>query len=196
MKTMRTLWSSAICLLAMAGMDHPAARGENSLPIAILNLDRIFKTHQPLLDQLAPAREEAKALQEKLQLRQAEIETVANQIRKTEPSTPDFQRLQAQLLKLNGELRQLAETGQQAIQKKETTVYLAFYRTLDDEVAKYAKAKGLKLVLRQQEGSLDENQTLQEILKSLNRSIIYQDGLDITDDILKALDARAAANKP
>jgi len=138
------------------------------------------------------AREEAKALQEKLQLRQAEIETVANQIRKTEPNTPDFQRLQAQLLKLNGELRQLAESGQQAIQKKETTVYLAFYRTLDDEVAKYAKAKGLKLVLRQQEGSLDENQTLQEILKSLNRSIIYQDGLDITDDILKALDARAA----
>jgi len=185
--------AASVCgLLLGVHLTVASARGENSLPIAILNLDRIFKSHQPLLDQLAPAREEAKALQEKLQLRQAEIETVANQIRKTEPNTPDFQRLQAQLLKLNGELRQLAESGQQAIQKKETTVYLAFYRTLDDEVAKYAKAKGLKLVLRQQEGSLDENQTLQEILKSLNRSIIYQDGLDITDDILKALDARAA----
>ena len=78
------------------------------------------------------------------------------------------------------------------MQKQESTIYLAFYRTVDDEVAKYAKAKGLKLVLRQQDSSLDENQPLAELLKSLNRSIIYQDGLDITDEILKALDARAA----
>ena len=185
--------ASVLCLLSGILVATPTARADDSLPIAILNMDRIFKTHKPLLDQLAPAREEAKELQEKLQLRQAEIETVAIQIRKTDPNTPDFQRLQAQLLKLNGELRQLAESGQQTIQKKESAIYLAFYRTLDDEVAKYAKAKGLKLVLRQQESSLDENQPLQEILKSLNRSIIYQDGLDITDEILKALDARATS---
>ena len=43
--------------------------------------------------------------------------------------------------------------------------------------------------------SLDDNQPLAEILKSLNRSIIYQDGLDITDDILQALDARATEKK-
>ena len=47
---------------------------------------------------------------------------------------------------------------------------------------KYAKAKGLKLVIRQQDSSLDEKQPLAEILKSLNRGIIYEDGLDITDD--------------
>lgn len=185
-------WAAVLGLLCGILVATGTARAEDSLPIAILNMDRIFKTHQPLLDQLAPAREEAKALQEKIQLRQAEIETVANQIRKAEPGSPDFQRLQGQLLKLNGELQQMAQAGQQAIQKKETTVYLAFYRTLDEEVAKYAKAKGLKLVLRQQESSLDNNQPLQEILKSLNRSIIYQDGLDITDDILQALEARAS----
>ena len=186
-------WAAAICLLSGIMVAATSARGDESLPIAILNMDRIFKTYKPLLDQLAPAREEAKALQEKIQLRQAEIETVANQIRKAEPGSPDFQRLQGQLLKLNGELQQMAQAGQQTIQKKETTIYLAFYRTLDEEVAKYAKAKGLKLVLRQQDSSLDDNQPLQEILKSLNRGIIYQDGLDITDDILQALDARAVS---
>jgi Skp family chaperone for outer membrane proteins len=185
--------ASVIGILFGVQLAAAYAHADDSLPIAILNMDRVFKTHQPLLDQLAPAREEAKALQEKVQLRQAEIETVANQIRKAEPGSPDFQRLQGQLLKLNGELQQMAQAGQQTIQKKETTIYLAFYRILDEEVAKYAKAKGLKLVLRQQESSLDEKQPLQEILKSLNRSIIYQDGLDITDDILKALDVRAAS---
>jgi Skp family chaperone for outer membrane proteins len=186
--------ANRIPLVLLAGLLFAATvRAEDSLPIAILNMDRIFKTHKPLQDQLAPVREEAKRLQETVQLRQAEIETVATQIRKTDPSTPDFQRLQAQLLKLNGELQQLAQSGQQSIQKQESTIYLVFYRTLDDEVAKYAKAKGLKLVIRQQDNSLDDNQPLAEILKSLNRSIVYQDGLDITDEILKALDARAAS---
>ena len=79
------------------------------------------------------------------------------------------------------------------MQKKEAAIFLAFYRDLEEEVRKYAKAKGLKLVIRQQESSLDENQQLQQILTSLNRGIIFEDGLDITDDILKALDAQAAA---
>jgi Skp family chaperone for outer membrane proteins len=187
--------AAAVCVFSSVFLATTFARGQDALPIAILNMDRVFKTHKPFLDQLAPVREEAKQLQEKLQLRQAEVETVANQIRKAEPNTPEFQRLQAQLLKLNGELRKMAESGQQSIQKQESTIYLAFYRIVDDEVAKYAKAKGLKLVLRQQDSSLDENQPLAELLKSLNRGIVYQDGLDITDDILKALDARAA-NKP
>lgn len=182
-----------LALVACLLLPSTPARSDEAPPIAVLNMDRIFKTHKPLQDQLAPVREEAKKLQETVQLRQAEIETVATQIRKTDPGTPDFQRLQAQLLKLNGELQQLAQSGQQSIQKQESTIYLVFYRTLDEEVTKYAKAKGLKLVIRQQDSSLDDNQPLQEILKSLNRSIIYQDGLDITDDILKALGTRAAS---
>jgi hypothetical protein len=51
--------------------------------------------------------------------------------------------------------------------------------------------------VRQQETSLDDSQSQQDILKLLNRSIIYEDGLDITEEILKALNARAsAASKP
>jgi Skp family chaperone for outer membrane proteins len=154
-------------------------------------MDRVLKTHQPLLDQLKPVQEEVKQVQETAQLRQAEIETVAAQLQKAQPGSAEFQRLQMQLVKLQNELRQYATTEQAALQKKELTILVAFHRTLEEEVAKYAKANGLKLVIRQQDTSLDENMPLAEILKSLNRSILYEDGLDITDEILKALVARA-----
>jgi Skp family chaperone for outer membrane proteins len=186
--------AAVVCLLAgLLCVAAGDARAEEPLPIAILNMDRVFKTHQPLLDQLAPVREETKKLQETVALRQSEIETVATQLRKADQGSPEFQRLQMQAIKLQNELRQMVEKEQQALQKKESVIYLAFYRTLEEEVGKYSKAKGIKLVLRQQESSLDENQPLPDILKALSRSIIYQDGLDITDEILKALDARAAA---
>jgi hypothetical protein len=45
-------------------------------------------------------------------------------------------------------------------------------------------------VIRQQDSSLDDNQPLGEVLKSLNRGIVFEDGLDITDEILEALGKR------
>jgi Skp family chaperone for outer membrane proteins len=178
--------------LAILAILASAARAEDRLPVGILNMDRVLKTHQPLLDQMKPLQAEAKKLQETVQVRQAEIETVALQLKKTEQGSPEFQRLQMQGVKLQNELRQYAATEQQALQKKELGVLVAFFRTLEEEVAKYSQANGIKLVIRQQDTTIDENQQPAEILKILNRGIIYQDGLDITDEILKALAARAS----
>jgi hypothetical protein len=47
----------------------------------------------------------------------------------------------------------------------------------------------LKLVIRQPETTLDENQPLTETLKALNRGILYEEGLDITDAILRGLES-------
>ena len=196
MNTIRTPWHVALGLFALVCV-AAVARADERAPVAILNMDRVVKTHQPLLDELKPLQAEVKKLQETVQVRQAELETVALQLQKAPQGSAEFQRLQMQAVKLQNELRQFAATEQQALQKKELAVLVAFHRTLEDEVAKFAKANGIKLVLRQQDSSLDDNQSPAEILKSLNRDIIYQDGLDITDEILKALAARATgASKP
>ena len=60
----------------------------------------------------------------------------------------------------------------------------------------YCKAKGLRLVLRTHNGSLDENQSQQQILQTLNRGVLYDDGLDITDDVLKLLVEKSEKGKP
>jgi hypothetical protein len=86
-------------------------------------------------------------------------------------------------------LQQFITTERQNLQKKEVAVYLGLFRQLDAEIAKIAKARNLKLVLRQQDSSYDEAQPLPDILKALNRSILYQEGLDVTDEIVKALAA-------
>jgi Skp family chaperone for outer membrane proteins len=131
-----------------------------------------------------------------VQLRNAELETAVSKFRAAQPGTPEAARLQQQGAKLQLDLQQYVQKERDAVQKREAAVVLALYRDLEEEIRKYAKAKGIKLVIRQQDSSLDENQTVQQIFNALNRQIVYEDGLDITDDILKALDARAAAPKP
>ncbi len=165
------------------------------LPVGLVNVDRILKEYKPLNDKIDPLKTEAKDLDGKIQVRQAELETVANQARQTQPGSTEFQLLQIQLVKLQTDLQQFVAKGRHDLQQKEATVYLAFFRQLDAEVSKYAKANGLKLVLRQYETSFEEGQSLQDVAKSLNRTILYEEGLDITDAILKALRAQPAGGE-
>jgi Skp family chaperone for outer membrane proteins len=162
---------------------------QERLPIGLVNVDRILKEHKPLQEKLGPLKETAKELDAAVQVRQTEIESVGGKLRNAAPGSADQQRLQLQLVKLQTDLQQFVATERQNLQKKEVAVYLGLFRQLDAEVSKLAKARGLKLVLRQQESSYDEAQPLPDILKALNRSILYEEGLDITDEILKALAA-------
>ena len=59
--------------------------------------------------------------------------------------------------------------------------------TIAEHLGDLYQAKGLKLVVRTHNSSLDENQTQQQILQTLNRGVLYEEGLDITDDVLKLL---------
>ena len=131
---------------------------------------------------------DVKELDESIQVRQAELETVAAQARKEQPGSADFVRLQQQAVKLQAELQQYVASSRQAVQKKEAAVLIECYQQLDAQVNKYAKSKGLKLVIRNQESTLDAGQSFPDVLKALNRSILYAEDLDITDEVLKALD--------
>jgi len=167
----------------------PAA--EPALPVALVNVDRILKQHKPLNEKLTPLKAQAKEFEGAVQVRQAELETVGNQIRQVQPGSPDHQRLQIQLVKMQNDLQRFIATNRSELQNKEATVYLAFFRQLDAEISKYAKAHSLKLVIRQHETSFEEGQSLPDVAKALNRAILYEDGLDITDPILEALDGNS-----
>jgi Skp family chaperone for outer membrane proteins len=166
-----------------------SAFSADPLPIALVNVDRILKDYKPLNEKLAPLKAEAKEFEAALQVRQAELETVGNQIRQVQPGSPDYQRLQIQAVKIQNDLQRFIATTRNELQTKEATVYLAFFRQLDSEIAKYAKANNLKLVIRQHQTSFEDGQALQDVAKALNRAILYEDGLDITDQILEALRA-------
>ncbi|MDX1947759.1 MAG: OmpH family outer membrane protein [Pirellulaceae bacterium] len=183
------LVSLAFALVATCA---PAAE---PFPIATVNLDRIMKTYQPLLDKLAPVRQAAQDLEKTVQLRAVELETVANQLRRAQPGSPEFNRLQQQAAKLQTELQKFVNDERAAHQKREAGVILGFHRDLDLVIRRYAKEHGIKLVLRQQDSSLDENQPLPEIVKAVNRGILFEDDLDITDEILVALDSRSKGER-
>jgi Skp family chaperone for outer membrane proteins len=178
----------AACFISAAA----SAIAAEPLPIALVNVDRILKSYKPLQEKLDPIKAEAKELDGTVQIRQAEIETVGSHLRSAQPGSPEQQRLQRQIVKLQSDLQQFITIERQKLNSKEVTIYVGLFRQLDAEISRYAKAHGLKLVIRQHESSYDEGQPLPEILKALNRGILYEENLDITDEMLKALEKSAS----
>ena len=184
---MGCLWFSVAALSGATAADSPS--------VGLLNLDRIFKDHKPFREKHAQLQETAKEVEQKVQTRQAELETVNNQLRKTAQGTPEFTRLQIQLFKLQNELQQFVNTERLNLQKQEAILLLALHRQLDALVRKYAKSKGIKLVLRHHDVSFEESQPVADIAKTVNRQVLYEDGLDITDAILKELESSSNGNR-
>jgi Skp family chaperone for outer membrane proteins len=176
----------AVLAVLLAIVLSPVAHGDDKLPIAVVNVDKLFNGYKQHSDRLAPLRESAKELDETVQVRQVELETTANQLRKTPPGTPEQLQLQAKALKLQNDLKVFVETERQKLQKREVSAIIASQKDMDGVIKKICKDRGIKLVVRTYNPP-DENQPLQEVVKSLNRDVVFEDGLDITDDVLKAL---------
>ena len=187
--------NASVCSVTMFLLYCCSTCAAEPLGVALVNIDRILKDFKPLNEKLDPLKAEAKELDAAVQVRQGEIEMAANKLRQTQPGSPDQQRLQIQLVKLQTDLQQFVAKGRHDLQNKEAAVYLAFFRQLDAEISKYAKAHGLKLVLRQYETSFEEGQSLPDVAKALNRTILYEEGLDITDAMLKALQTPASGER-
>jgi Skp family chaperone for outer membrane proteins len=181
-----TLTALAAVSLPLAAQDKESA----PLPIAVLNLDLLFKEDPDVVQGLADLKQKAAEIDEKIKLRQSEVEAVASDARKAQPGSAEQRRLGQEAAKLGAELQQYVTRERAEIQLKEAKLYLTAYRDVESVVKDYCKEKGIKLVIRQQTTSLDENQTAQEIVKALNRLVIYEDGLDITDDIKNRLKAK------
>ena len=196
---MSSYWMTTLLLLAGLFANFLPLHAEEStdeqteqptdFPVATLNVDKIFKTYQPLQDRLAPLKQKARELDKDVQLKQVELETATNKARKTPPGTPDFEKLQVLLAKMQAELRLFVERERRNLQKEEAVIFSQFYQEMEVEVKRICKERKIRLVLRQNDGG-DTDNSVEAVLKSINRGIVYDEGLNITDEVMAALNAK------
>lgn len=182
-----------IAVFSAVAQDKPA---ENALPIGLVNIEKIAQQYQPFQKQVTELQEQGKELQTAVALKQSELQTVGNDLKKTAQGTAEFQKLQGQFARLQRELQVFVQEGQQKFRDKDLKLSLSLHREIDQVLRPYSKAKGLKLVVRMPGVSLDENQTQQQIVQALSRGVLYEEGLDITDDILKLLVEQSEKGNP
>ncbi len=160
--------------------------------IAVLDVGRVFREHQRFTQQMGEIREEIEEAKQRLALRQVEVESAQRELREHTPGTADHERAQQLVLRLQNELRSLASELQQEVLEKETDLFARTYERLVASVRGYAQRHGLRLVLRAHETPVKTGDRA-SVMARVNREVVYQQGLDITSEILAELNADPTA---
>ena len=117
---------------------------------------------------------------------------MAEQLSKLQPNSPEFKKLEREIFKLRADFELHGKRATEETQNAESKVYLNFSKELRNEVAAFAKANGVQLVLRY-EPEPQELTDPRAVLQEINKLVVYQRGLEATPALLEAMNRRAGA---
>ncbi|HND56000.1 MAG TPA: OmpH family outer membrane protein, partial [Pirellulaceae bacterium] len=80
---------------------------------------------------------------------------------------------------------------QKGIAEQEAKIYFNTYNEIYNQVQEFAERYGISLVLRHNNVAMDP-QKRDTVLQGVNRAIVYQRQLDITDEIIKRVNSAQA----
>ncbi len=171
-----------------ATADPTGAKRDAALPtrVALVDMAKVFKASRlfeakrhELKREISESEESAKAMLTALQQMNKKHDTL-------DKGTEERADLEQQLKIKLAEFETYRKDGSARFLKKESEIYLEVYDVVSMEVANHARAHGIDLVIRfNTEPIKDEDP--KKLLQNMNRQIIYENGLDITDDIIAAL---------
>lgn len=164
-------------------------------PVAILDLTYIFKNHARFQAMTEAMRAEVDAAEKQLSAERDAMQNLAKNLEQYKRGTPEFKQIEEELIKRQNDLQLKVNLQKKTFLEQEAKIYYTIYQEVNDHVRYFADTNGISLVLRFNGDPIDRNDP-QEVLKELNKSVIYYNrAIDITPIILEKL-SQAAPSRP
>lgn len=106
-----------------------------------------------------------------------------------EQNTPEDLDAEFALAKERNKVRQLADAQKQRLEQMQVELFAELIKATREEIRHYAEENGISLVLNYNASRIGELNT-EGVKHAMTATVIYQNGIDITDDILQRLNAR------
>jgi Skp family chaperone for outer membrane proteins len=154
--------------------------------IAVVDLAKVFDTHKRLSEKREEVRRNAQAAQDDLKQLAEAAKKLQEELKTYKPGTSDYNRIQRELQQKTNEMKKFQNEQQQELQKMEAEIFMESYRQIVEEIQRIAEARGLRLVLRY-DADKTADKDPKKFLNTLNRQVLYEKGLDITDEVIQAV---------
>lgn len=154
--------------------------------VAVVDIKRIFQDDPKFKSEIEKLRIDVQSYQKDTVVRQTEITSLQQRLQAMKPGSVERDKAQLLLARLQTELKLRTERRKEEILGREAALYSDTYAKITAAVSRYAKSHAIGLVLRSSHEEIDPNNQ-KSVLGAVNRMIVYQDGLDITDAILAEL---------
>jgi Skp family chaperone for outer membrane proteins len=168
------------------------AQATGGMNIALLDLGYVFKNHPRFNQKMEAMKKEVQTFEQQLKQEQQQIEATGRTISQYKPGSPDYKRIEESTTKDLAELKVKMQLKRKEIMEQEAAIYMATYKEVAAVVAAFANRKNIDLVLRyDRESPSEEIADPRQTLQIINRPVIFEKQLDISQLVLQQLGGRA-----
>ena len=167
------------------------ASAQDAGRVAILDVAKVFKENASFDAKVKAIKAEADKLKLQITAEQDRIKAEVMKLRGMEAG-PKRNQMEADLEQQHTRLRTLTRQNESELLNREARVYFDTYQEMQAVVESMAKQYGLSLVLRFDSESIDPNNR-NEVIKGVNRAVVFHRQLDLTSEVSKQLNDRMAA---
>lgn len=191
-------------LVAPTQAQVPAAPAAAAAPtgtrVAVIDIPYIFMNHTRFKAAIDAIKKDIDAYKEFVTEEQKRIRTESEKLEGFKPGSPEYKQMEENLARMKVELQLEGAKRQKDFMEREAGVYFNAYREVENAVAEFAQRNRIGLVLRFSAEDMDSTKR-ESIMQGINRIVVYQDHLNITELILARLNgspatAGAGAAKP
>ena len=176
---------------AVVALSASVASAQQTGRVAILDVARVFKENASFDAKVKAIKTEADQLKVQITAEQDRIKAEVLKLRGMEAG-PKRNQMEADLEQQHTHLRTTTRQAESELLNREARVYFDTYREMQAVVEAIAQANGLSLVLRFDSESVDPNNR-NEVIKGVNRAVVFHRELDLTKMVSEQLNDRMAA---
>jgi Skp family chaperone for outer membrane proteins len=154
--------------------------------VAVLDVAKVFKENREFESGMATIKSTADQLKAAITQQGNDLKQKAAGLQQYEVGSPERNQMESELAQEQARIRAKAHQAEMDLLSKEAGVYYNTYEKMQSVLASVANEYSIALILRHDSEPIDANDR-NEVVKGVNRSIVYQNQRDITSIVIKRM---------
>ncbi|TWU25934.1 OmpH family outer membrane protein [Bythopirellula polymerisocia] len=190
---MKALHLFSIVSLGLAALASPTSAQQTG-PSAnsarygygVVDVTYIFKHYQRFTTSMENMKKEMESADGQIKTERDAIVEKERAREQYNPGAPEFKQIDEEIARLKAEFQLKAGKIRRDFLEREAQVYYQTYQEVSNAVQYYAQQHNIGMVLRFNGDAIDPNNR-EDILRAINKPVVFQNNVDITPDVLALL---------
>ena len=191
------LCSAAVAAVLLSlGLSANQAYGQAApTSAAVIDIPYIFKNHIRFQQAINDIKKDIDAYQEVLKQEQQKIRVEAEKASQFKAGTQEYKQIEERVARMRVEGQLEAAKRQKDFMEREARAYFTAYKDVEAAVQEFAARNRVTLVLRYSGEDMDPTKR-ESIMQGINRFVVYQDRLNITEMVLEMVNRGTPSGTP
>jgi Skp family chaperone for outer membrane proteins len=178
--------ATVVAILFFPGFASSQASAQTGTNVAVLDVPYIFKNFTRFKQSIDDIKKDIDDYKNIVNDQQRQLRDEAAKLELYKPGTKEYKDVEENVARMKMTFSLDSAKRQKDFMEREAQVYFTAYREVERVVADFAQRNRIGLVLRYSAEEMDPSQR-DSIMQGINRIVVYQDRLNITEMVLEQL---------